>query len=153
MKVFKTIALCVALCGTILASAFHANAGYNDLPDLVILKADLHPTGACNAVEPAIFGDVVIKNVGSGRAKALVISPLVRVYDDKNRAFKDADIRINSLAPGETTRVKVRIGLFRKKSSFKGWRRLIVKADPYDKIRETNELNNSYPVRIPVSCH
>lgn len=152
MKMFKKLTIAVAFVGTVFATAWHAHAGYYDLPDLVILKADLHPTGACNAVEPAVFGDVVIKNVGTRRAKALLFSPLIKVYDSKNRAFKDADVRVNSLAPGETTRVRVRIGLFRKKSSYNGWRKFIVKADPSNRIREVNELNNSYPVRIPISC-
>lgn len=152
MKTLKMIAMAVTLGASMFASSLQASADYYDLPDLVILKADLHPTGACNSIEPAVVGTVVIKNVGNRRAKALLYSPLIKVYDSRNRAFKDADLRINSLAPGETTRVRVRIGLLRKKGHYRGWRKFIIKADPKDKIRESNELNNSYPVRIPVSC-
>lgn len=154
MTLFRRLAILFMISGGLLAASIptHAQSGYYNLPDLVILKADLHPTGACNALEPTVVGEVVIKNVGTRRAKALVISPLIKVYDSKNRAFKDADVKINSLAPGETTRARIRIGIFRKKSSFNGWRKFIIKADPYDRIREVNELNNSYPIRIPVSC-
>jgi len=121
-------------------------------PDLVIRSANLYSTGVCNYLQPAIVGYVTVKNRGSVRSKALWVSPFVRVWDDENQKFQDTEVRINSLAPGETQRVRVRIGSFERKSGYVGWRKIRIHADPLGRIRETNELNNSYHVNVRAHC-
>ncbi len=148
-RIFSAAALTViAISAVALAKSAEAGA----LPDLVIRHVDLHPTGKCGPLGSVIRGRVYVKNVGRARARALVFTPLIKVYDEHDRSIKDADVKINSLAPGETTSVSVRLGRLRFKDHLGGWRKIIIKVDPKDKIRETNELNNSYAVRIPVYC-
>ena len=124
----------------------------NYLPDLVVRDVDLYQTGKCGSVRSAIKGRVIIKNVGKRRARALVFTPLIKVYDSRNRAIRDNDIKINSLAPGEETKVNINLGRFQNKNYYGGLRKIIIHVDPKDKIRETNELNNTYAVRVPVYC-
>jgi len=132
--------------------AASAGAHYNSGPDLVVRSVELYATGACGFISPAIVGDVVIKNRGDERAKALWVSPLVRAWDVDDGAFKDADIKINSLAPGETVKARVRIGILRNKVNFDGVRTIKIKADPNDRIVEANEWNNTYTVRVRTDC-
>lgn len=152
----KTLATSIS-AATITLSAMaigvtSANACHNSGPDLVIRSVDLYATGGCGFISPAIVGDVVIKNRGDERAKALWISPLVSAWDADDKAFKDADIKINSLAPGETVRARVRIGILRNKVNFDGVRTIRIKADPNDRISEVNEWNNTYAVRVRTNC-
>ncbi len=150
MKLTKKIFGAALLSMAALAPTQQANAG--GLPDLVVRDFELHSTGNCSAVRSVIRGTVTIKNVGSKRARALLLTPMVTVYDAHDRRIRDRDVKINSLAPGESTRVRVKMGRFFRKGHLGGWRKIIIKVDPRDKIRESNELNNSYAVRIPVNC-
>ena len=153
MKNFKRIFGAVALGVAALTSLGNIQEAKADsLPDLIVRSVDLYPTGKCGPLGSAIAGDVVIKNRGRARARALIFTPLISVYDKYNKRFKDADVKINSLAPGESTRVRVNIGRLKSKRNLGGLRKIIIHVDPRDKIRETNELNNTFAVRVPVFC-
>ncbi|MGH1351921.1 MAG: CARDB domain-containing protein [Methyloligellaceae bacterium] len=153
MKLVKRILSAAALSVLALSAVSLAKtAEAGALPDLVIRDFNLHPTGKCGPLGSVIRGTVTVKNVGRARARALIFTPLIKVYDQHDQSIKDADVKINSLAPGETTRVRVSLGRLRFKDHLGGWRKIIIKVDPKDKIRETNELNNSYSVRVPVRC-
>ena len=145
-QIFTIATLAVVALSTV-AFVKHAQAG--PLPDLLIRHVDLYPTGKCGPLGSVIRGTVVVKNVGYARARALVFTPLIKVYDSRDHAIKDADVKINSLAPGETARVRINLGRLRSKDHLGGWRKIIIKVDPKDKIRETNELNNSYASIAP----
>lgn len=158
MKQLKTIGLsALAVFSLSVVPLIGANAT-EDLPDLLILDkgeglvTKLEWNGKCNSVQPYIIGDVVIKNAGTKRAKALAISPLISAYDLDDPSFKDDDVKLNSLAPGETQKARIRIGGLKKKSGMTGWRRIRIVADRKDKIDELNEKNNSYDVRVKVNC-
>lgn len=137
------------------SAAAHAGDG---MPDLLILdKGEGHVTklewsGKCDIISPLILGDVVIKNAGDGRAKPLAISPLISAYDMRDPSFKDDDRKLNSLAPGETQKTRIRIGVGKKKSGMVGWRKIRIIADPKDKIDESREVNNTYDVYVKVNC-
>jgi len=119
----------------------------DELPDLVIRSVELEATGKCNPFQPIVTGKLVIKNISDVRA------PLFEVFDADDRSFFDKDFRpLESLAPGETATARVRVGAFRNKDGVTGVRRLIAIADPEDRIKESNERNNSYFVRVRVNC-
>ena len=123
-----------------------------DTPDLVIRDIKLEATGKCGVGQPVVRGIVVIKNVGKKRAPVL-LRPLIKVYDKDQKDLKDPDVKINSLAPGESQRAIVRIGLFRKIKGVSGDRTFIAVADPENLIKEDNEKNNSFKVVVKgVNC-
>ncbi|MEL6748038.1 MAG: CARDB domain-containing protein, partial [Pseudomonadota bacterium] len=78
----------------------------------------------------------------------LLVSPLIQALDVRNERFKDDDIKVNSIAPGEEVRTRIRIGVGRDKSTYRGTRIIRIKADPRGKIAERNELNNTFSVRV-----
>jgi hypothetical protein len=123
------------------------------LPDLVIRSVELEATGKCNPFQPLVVGTLVVKNVSDVRAPIVVGSPLFSVYDVENPSFYDDDARpLESLAPGETATARVRIGILRDKRGISGVRKFVAVADPDDRIKESDERNNSYFVRVPVDC-
>lgn len=125
----------------------------DDLPDLVIRSVELEATGKCNAFQPIVTGTLVIKNVSDVRAPLVVGAPLFEVFDVDDQSFFDKDFRpLESLAPGETATARVRVGAFRNKDGVTGVRRFVAIADPEDRIKESNERNNSYFVRVRVNC-
>ncbi len=121
------------------------------LPDLMIRSIELKATGHCGIGRPAVKGKVVVKNRGKGRAKALLV-PLVKVWDPKTKGLKDADIKIKSLGPGESVTAIVRIDWFMPTVGVTGKHRFIVMADPHNRIKESNEKNNTYPVTVEINC-
>ena len=152
-KLAASVAAAAILSSTPMLAIGVAGAhGYGFGPDLVIRSINLYATGKCNFVSPVIVGDVVVKNRGNARAKALFVSPLIRAWDADDLAFKDSDVKINSLAPGETVRARVRIGIMRNKSDYDGVRTIRVKADPLGRISESNEANNTYTVHVDAYC-
>ncbi len=152
MKSMTYLGSAIVALALLIGSSVANTAAAGDLPDLLIRSVDLYPTGKCGAVGSAIKGKVTIKNVGDRRARALVFTPLIKVFDIHNEEFRDNDIKINSLAPGETTTVRINIGRFHKKRYYGGLRKIIIHVDPKDKIRESNELNNTFAVKVPVYC-
>ncbi len=125
----------------------------DELPDLVIRSVELEATGKCNPFQPIVTGKLVIKNISDVRAPLVVDAPLFEVFDADDRSFFDKDFRpLESLAPGETATARVRVGAFRNKDGVTGVRRFIAIADPEDRIKESNERNNSYFVRVRVNC-
>ncbi len=124
------------------------------LPDLVIRKVELHATGKCGLGTPVVKGQVTIKNVGKGKAKALFFSPLIKAFDVARPDLSDPDVKITSLAPGEEVTAKVNISMFKPvKGIVHSTRIYEVQADPDDKIAERNELNNSFRVKVKgVHC-
>ncbi len=131
----------------------HAHKAKQPRADLVIRSVDLHATGTCSLLRPAIVGDIVVKNRGDARAKLLAISPLLHVEDARDDGFKDDDVTFNSLAPGEQATFRVRIGIGKNKAGYKGVRTIRIKADPRHKIEEHNERNNTYSVRVHANAH
>ncbi|MBI1384310.1 MAG: hypothetical protein GC150_05320 [Rhizobiales bacterium] len=154
-KPITTLALAafVAAGGALATVATAEARPRHDLrPDLVIQSVELYSTDRCNALSPAIVGDVVIKNRGHTRSKALWISPILRVQDLADAGFKDAEVRIKALDPGESISIRVNIGTLRSKVDYDGSRRLRVIADPRNRIEEANELNNALTVRVRTRC-
>lgn len=155
-KILK-LAKVAAIAAAVTVSAT-ATSMAKDLPDLLILDkgegyvTKLRATGKCDQVSALIVGDVVIKNSGKGRAKPLAISPLISAFDLKDPSFKDDDRKLNSLAPGETQKTRIRIGMGKNKKGMQGWRKIRIIADPKDKIDETKEKNNTYDVWVKVNC-
>lgn len=145
-----------AAVSAIVFGAFAAQA--EDKPDLLILDkgeglvTKLEFTGRCDPATAYIVGDVVIKNAGKARAKPLGLYPLISAYDMDDPTFKDDDRKLNSLAPGETQKTRIRIGALKNKRGMTGWRRIRIIADPRDRIDETRESNNTYDVRVKVDC-
>ena len=123
-------------------------------PDLVILTEGtyLKFTGKCSLVRSVVKGRVAIRNVGEAPAKLLVASPLIKVFDATRRNMKDADRKLNRLQPRETQTTRVAIGRLQSKKGYKGLRRFIVMADPFRKIEECNERNNTQYVWVRVNC-
>lgn len=141
---------CAIVAGAV--SAFAGQALAADSPDLVIRDIQLQATGKCGVGQPIVRGFVIVKNVGKKRAPAL-LRPLITVYDKNQKDLRDPDVKINSLAPGETQRAIVRIGLIRKITGVTGNRTFIAIADPDNLIKEDNEKNNSFKVTVKgVNC-
>lgn len=142
-----TIAVIALSCGVNLA------ASADEFPDLVINSVDLEATGRCDRFSPVIVGDLVIANAGEARAPLAIAGPLFEASDVEDPSFKDVDFRpLESVAPGETATARTRLGILKDKSELEGIRRILVIADPEDRIEESNKRNNSYFVRVPVDC-
>ena len=149
----KLAVLAAVAVGSFVTTAAHATGPHHKpAPDLVIRSVDLHATGACNFLQPAIVGDVTIANRGNATAKALFVSPLIRVYDDANERFSDAEIKINALEPGEAVTARIRLGTLERKRGYEGTRLIRIQADPRNRIDESRERNNTYAVRVSGAC-
>lgn len=82
----------------ITAGAAHAK----DLPNLYIIEEEssINFVG-CSKNEPLFKGIITVKNDGGGRAKRLVVTPLLAVYVPTALDLKDERRWLNSFAPGE----------------------------------------------------
>jgi len=151
----RKLSLPFALIGAMLAAVVvpgQSDAADN-LPDLVIRSVELEASGNCGTVLPLVTGKLVIKNVSDVRAPLVVGAPLLEVRDFDNGRFFDKDYRpLESLAPGETATAQARVGAMRDKTGMVGVRRYVAIADPNNKIKESNEANNSYLVYVRVNC-
>lgn len=84
------------------ACAFTSTAGAKDLPNLYIIEEEssIEFVG-CDARQPMFRGVIAVKNDGGGRAKRLVVTPLLAVYVPTALDIKDEVRWLNSFAPGE----------------------------------------------------
>ena len=97
---FKT-AIRATLAATVLGLT-SAVAFAKDLPNLYIIEEESNiEFVGCNANEPMFKGVIAVKNDGGGRAKRLVVTPLLAVYVPTALDIKDEVRWLNSFAPGE----------------------------------------------------
>lgn len=96
----KTCGLAVLSAGVLSLTAGAALA--KDLPNLFIIEEEssIEFVG-CKANEPMFKGIIAVKNDGSGRAKRLVVTPLLAVYVPTALDIKHEVRWLNSFAPGE----------------------------------------------------
>lgn len=126
-----------------------------DLPDLVILKDQTELTfGACDQKGSLVTGVVAIRNNGKAGADRLVSEPLTAVLIPENLDMKDEDIVPNALKPKEILSTDVTVGRDRIKTGrdFNKKRTVLVLVDPYNKIQESNENNNTLRLDVTLKC-
>ncbi len=85
------------------ALSFTSAAAFaKDLPNLYIIEEEssIEFVG-CNTREPMFRGVIAVKNDGGGRAKRLVVTPLLAVYVPTALDIKHEVRWLNSFAPGE----------------------------------------------------
>jgi hypothetical protein len=94
---FKTLAMAAGLA-CLSAGVAHAK----DLPNLFIIEEEssIQFVG-CDKREPLFKGIIAVKNDGGGRAKRLVVTPLLAVYVPTALDIKHEVRWLNSFAPGE----------------------------------------------------
>jgi hypothetical protein len=82
-----------------------------DLPNLFIIEEEssINFVG-CSKNEPLFKGIIAVKNDGGGRAKRLVVTPLLAVYVPTALDLKDERRWLNSFAPGEIQTKDFEIG-------------------------------------------
>lgn len=100
MKTLTTIKSLAVAAGVACLSASSALAA--DLPNLFIIEEEstIQFVG-CEANQPMFKGIIAVKNDGGGRAKRLVVTPLLAVYVPTALDIKDEVRWLNSFAPGE----------------------------------------------------
>lgn len=100
MKTLTTIKSLAVAAGVACLSAGSALAA--DLPNLFIIEEEstIQFVG-CEANQPMFKGIIAVKNDGGGRAKRLVVTPLLAVYVPTALDIKDEVRWLNSFAPGE----------------------------------------------------
>ncbi len=93
---------CVGLIAAGSLCVASASALAKDLPNLFIIEEEstIEFVG-CNAREPMFRGVIAVKNDGGGRAKRLVVTPLLAVYVPTALDIKHEVRWLNSFAPGE----------------------------------------------------
>lgn len=126
------------------------------LPDLIVLPAETElSVGGCNLADPLMTGTIAIKNNSKVRADRLVTEPLSAAYLPESLDIKDEDIVPNSLAGKEILSTDIIAGKDRVKAGrgFKGKRTVYIVVDPYNKIKEGNELNNVLKRELNFSCN
>lgn len=93
----KTLVI-AAGASVLAAGAAHAK----DLPNLYIIEEESNISFVgCSRNEPMFKGIITVKNDGGGRAKRLVVTPLLSVYVPTALDVKDEVRWLNSFAPGE----------------------------------------------------
>lgn len=99
---FKFKPAAAALLAASAALFTSAAAFAKDLPNLYIIEEESNiEFVGCNAREPMFKGVIAVKNDGGGRAKRLVVTPLLAVYVPTALDIKDEVRWLNSFAPGE----------------------------------------------------
>jgi hypothetical protein len=126
-------------------------------PDLIVLPDQtvltVNPKG-CDVNEELLSGTVGVKNQGDGRADRLIVEPIVSVWIPEMLDMKDDKLVPNSMAPLEIFSTDVHIGKGKVKSGrgLVGKRNVYIMVDPYNKIAETNELNNLLVRQLIFNC-
>lgn len=127
------------------------------LPDLVVLSDKALTrleAGGCEKNDPLITGVVALRNQGNARAKSLLITPIVATYIPEMLDLKDERVDPNSLNVGEimTKDVTAGKGVEKRNRGLKGPRTVYIVVDPYNKIAESNEINNIEKRTITFNC-
>ena len=103
MHVFSKVKTgAAALIGAGVLSLTASAAMAKDLPNLTIIEdqSSIEFVG-CSTKQPMFKGVIAVKNDGGGRAKRLVVTPLMAVYVPTALDIKDEVRWLNSFAPGE----------------------------------------------------
>ena len=126
-------------------------------PDLIVLPDQtvltVNPKG-CDVNEELFGGTVGVKNQGDLRADRLIVEPIVTVWIPEMLDMKDDKLVPNSLAPLEIFSTDVHVGKGRIKAGrgLVGKRKVYIMVDPYNRIAETNELNNLLVREMVFNC-
>lgn len=100
MKHLNSIKTIIAIAGAAFISIGTAQA--KDLPNLFIIEEESNiDFVGCEKKQPLFKGIIAVKNDGGGRAKRLVVTPLLAVYVPTALDVKDEVRWLNSFAPGE----------------------------------------------------
>lgn len=129
-----------------------APAQARDLPDLVITKAELQATGDCSGRAPLIQGKVHVQNIGLGRGQIFTTKEMIGSQVAGRSDIRGGDRFVNSMKPGETIVVDVRIGHARVQSLV-GRQTVLLTVDPNGVFEEENERNNETRVTVDVRCN
>ncbi len=124
-------------------------------PDIAIVDSEtVVEPGGCNVDDPLIKGTIAIKNRGDQRADRLLAKPISAVYLPENLDVKDEDIVPNALQPNElfSTDILAGKGAVKDNRGFNGPRKIMIVVDPYNEIKESNELNNVVVRTITFKC-
>lgn len=123
--------------------------------DLVLMSigTDLRFSGNCGVGRSKIVGTVTIKNVGEKKVP-IINAPLISVWDVNEPKLKDEDRTLQVLDPGESLTKSIKAGRFMSGKKLHGVHWFQIKVDRRGKVRECNELNNTWPrlVRIRINC-
>ena len=122
-----------------------------DLPDLVIAKAELRASGDCSGRTPLITGKVHVRNAGIGRGQIFTTKEMIASQVEGRADIRGGDRFVNSMKPGETVVVEVRIG-GAQVHGVAGRQTVLLTVDPNDVFEEENERNNALRVTVAVNC-
>ncbi len=122
-----------------------------DLPDLVIVAAQLEATGDCSGRKPLVTGRVRVKNIGQGRGQIFTTKEMLRSHIAARPEIRGGDRFVNSMRPGDIVSVDVRIGMGRA-HSISGRHDVVLTVDPENVFKEENERNNSAVASVSLNC-
>ncbi len=122
-----------------------------DLPDLVITQVALKPSGSCGKGRVLISGRIDIKNVGQGRGQIFTTKEMVRSHVRSQPRIRGGDRFVNSMRPGETVTVDIRIGT-KGPYTVTGRQTIVLQVDPENVFKEENEANNTATAEVVLSC-
>lgn len=122
-----------------------------DLPDLVITNVQLQSSGGCGSGGALITGRIDVKNIGQGRGQIFTTREMIRSHIRGEPRIRGGDRFVNSMRPGETVSVEVRLGT---KGPYRitGRRTVVLEVDPKKVFKEENETNNTATADLVLSC-
>lgn len=139
------------ISAAILLAIVAGPASARDLPDLVIISADLRHSGDCSGQQPLIVGPVKIKNVGQGRGQIFTTKVMLQTRANGQPTIAGNDRFVNSMRPDEVVTVEARIKAAAP-VAINGRVELELTVDPVDVFAEENDANNSARVVVDVRC-
>lgn len=122
-----------------------------DLPDLMIVGADLRHSDDCSGRQPLIVGPVKVKNIGLGRGQIFTTKVMLRTRSKGMPAISGDDRFVNSMRPQEVVIVEARIAAATP-LTMNGQIELELTVDPVNVFPEENEENNTVRVTVDVRC-
>ena len=122
-----------------------------DLPDLVITQIRLEASGDCGSGGALITGRVDVKNIGQGRGQIFTTREMIRSHIRGEPRIRGGDRFVNSMRPGETVSVDVRIGT-NGPYRIAGRRTVVFEVDPQKVFKEEDESNNTATAALVLSC-
>lgn len=132
--------------------AMAAPAAARDLPDLIISKSRLAATGDCSGRQPLISGSADVTNTGQGRGQIFTTKEMIRSHVVGRPDIRGADRFVNSMRPGETVTVEIRVGQGQR-HNIVGRHTVELEVDPVGVFEEENEHNNTVKIEIEVKCN
>lgn len=121
-------------------------------PDLIITRAELRPTGECRANRPVLTARVIIRNGGRAPAPEVTSYAMVNAIDEGIRWGNGK--KLVGLIPPRTSR-EVIFPIYYLQSNpegMNGMHTFAIKADPGNRVAESNEGNNTVKRNVNVSC-